>query len=102
MYIHTCIHMHLFTISQYSVSILYIYVCTYVCVFAILLEYSNCLFRVGLNVCVRTNIRMCGVFIVMLSLHRVYDLQFMDKLREVVAHDSEILCIDFSDPELGE
>ena len=38
----------------------------------------------------------------MSSLPRVYDLQFMDKLREVVAHDSEILCVEFSNPELGE
>ena len=38
---------------------------------------------------------------VLFVLYRVYDLQFMDKLREVVAHDSEILCVEFSNPELG-
>ena len=30
------------------------------------------------------------------SLHRVYDLHFMDQIIEVVAHDSEILCIEYS------
>ena len=33
--------------------------------------------------------------------YRLYDLQFMDKIREVEAHDSEILCVEFSSPELG-
>jgi WD40 repeat protein len=32
---------------------------------------------------------------------QLYDLQFMDKIREVEAHDSEILCVEFSSPELG-
>ena len=27
---------------------------------------------------------------------RVYDLQFMDKIFEVEAHDSEVLCIEYS------
>ena len=30
------------------------------------------------------------------SSHRVYDLHFMDQIIEVVAHDSEILCIEYS------
>lgn len=32
------------------------------------------------------------------QLFRVYDLQFMDVLYEVEAHDAEILSIEYSDP----
>ena len=33
---------------------------------------------------------------------RVHDLQFMDVLYEVEAHDAEILSIEYSDPSSGE
>lgn len=33
---------------------------------------------------------------------RVYELQFMDVVFEVEAHDAEVLCIEYSPPTDGE
>ncbi|XP_067831226.1 mitogen-activated protein kinase-binding protein 1-like isoform X2 [Heptranchias perlo] len=32
---------------------------------------------------------------------RIYDLQFLDELMKVEAHDSEVLCLEYSKPETG-
>lgn len=32
---------------------------------------------------------------------RVHDLQFMDELYCIEAHDSEVLCLEFTKPETG-
>ncbi|XP_033883197.3 WD repeat-containing protein 62-like isoform X2 [Acipenser ruthenus] len=32
---------------------------------------------------------------------RIYDLQFLDELMNVEAHDSEVLCLEYSKPETG-
>ncbi|GCB63813.1 hypothetical protein scyTo_0014682, partial [Scyliorhinus torazame] len=32
---------------------------------------------------------------------RIFDLQFLDELMKVEAHDSEILCLEYSEPETG-
>ena len=32
---------------------------------------------------------------------RVYDLQFVDEIMKIEAHEAEILCVEFSDPESG-
>ena len=33
--------------------------------------------------------------------HSVFGLQFMDELLQIEAHDSEVLCLEFSPPETG-
>ena len=37
-----------------------------------------------------------------LLIHRVYDMQFMDVVFEVEAHDAEVLCIEYSPEYEGE
>ena len=32
---------------------------------------------------------------------RVYDLQFVDEIMKIEAHEAEILCVEFSDPKSG-
>ena len=32
---------------------------------------------------------------------RVHDMQFMDEVHKIEAHDSEVLCLEFSKPESG-
>ena len=36
-----------------------------------------------------------------LFLDRVYDLQFVDEIMKIEAHEAEILCVEFSDPKSG-
>ena len=34
-------------------------------------------------------------------IFRIYDLQFVDELIKIEAHESEILCVEFSQPDSG-
>ena len=36
------------------------------------------------------------------SVHRIFGLQFMDELQKIEAHDSEVLCLEFSPTHTGE
>lgn len=36
------------------------------------------------------------------TVSRIFDLQFLDEIMKVEAHDSEILCLEYSKPETGE
>lgn len=33
---------------------------------------------------------------------RVHDLQFWDQVHEIEAHDSEVLCLEYTQPSTGE
>lgn len=39
---------------------------------------------------------------VCVCVYRIHDLDSMEEIMNVQAHDSEILCLEFSKPETGE
>lgn len=38
----------------------------------------------------------------LLLFSRIHDLESMEEIMDVQAHDSEILCLEYSKPETGE